>query len=457
MSVFRGGVLVCLALLSTSLNLVSTMHAQEKEVVDQRLQEFRLQAEKATKAARMAEERAKQADQLRAELEEALENSLGKSQEQYTKSIEGLVNQVRELQVELNQRAAKNQALRAELDALRATLATSEAKRSKALAEYTQLANIDDKKSPQFWIGIQCIPLNEDLHAFLDIDVDAGTVVNATLAESPAMKAGIEPYDVIVSANGKKIESVIELTNVIDQAQTNPVELEIIRKGKKLTLTVTPETRPDTNPAVDAWQRAQSSRWPQTYGMPSWEDWNERLEQARKNGVLTVDVVPSVVAQAFAFRIGNVPEDFTLEISKSGKEPAKIKVTRGDDSWEAQENELDKLPNDIRKLVTRALGPNRILAGQFMQPPGVEYRAVPRTEYRPVPNIEYRLTQPKKVEPTKQAPPAVEAKDDDQESVDASELEQRIDAMEKMLRTQSRGLEKQLDAIRKQIQESSKQ
>jgi hypothetical protein len=51
-----------------------------------------------------------------------------------------------------------------------------------------------------------------------------------------------------------------------------------------------------------------------------------------------------------------LPENMTVRIERNGKKPASIFVKRGDDKWEITEEQMDKLPQDVRPLVQRALG-----------------------------------------------------------------------------------------------------
>ena len=63
---------------------------------------------------------------------------------------------------------------------------------------------------------------------------DAGTV-------SPAKAAGIRPGDVLISANGKKLKSNGELTEIINEAGGGAVEMQLKRGDESFTATVTPE------------------------------------------------------------------------------------------------------------------------------------------------------------------------------------------------------------------------
>ena len=53
----------------------------------------------------------------------------------------------------------------------------------------------------------------------------------------------------------------------------------------------------------------------------------------------------------------HVPPDMTITMTRHGDHPARIGVQRGAERWEVGEEELDKLPADVRPYVDRLLGP----------------------------------------------------------------------------------------------------
>ncbi len=57
---------------------------------------------------------------------------------------------------------------------------------------------------------------------------------------SPAIKAGLQPGDLIVSADGHAISSATQLADVISKSVDKPVSLEISRNGHLISKTVTP-------------------------------------------------------------------------------------------------------------------------------------------------------------------------------------------------------------------------
>lgn len=57
----------------------------------------------------------------------------------------------------------------------------------------------------------------------------------------PASRVGIQPGDSITALNGRAIHSIQELSNLVQEAKTTPVNVVVLRDGKELSFTMTPE------------------------------------------------------------------------------------------------------------------------------------------------------------------------------------------------------------------------
>ncbi|NLM05467.1 MAG: trypsin-like serine protease [Tissierellia bacterium] len=74
----------------------------------------------------------------------------------------------------------------------------------------------------------------------IKFNIDEGLIVMEVLDDSPADKAGIKQHDVIVSLDGKKINSIEELRKVISAFKLNETkDLVVIRGGEKINLQIT--------------------------------------------------------------------------------------------------------------------------------------------------------------------------------------------------------------------------
>jgi serine protease Do/serine protease DegQ len=91
------------------------------------------------------------------------------------------------------------------------------------------------------FLGVLADPLTPDVAEQVGLPRDTkGVIVTKTGPDSPAERAGIKRRDVILSMNGKPVESHDELRLMISQMSPGTkVALEISRDGKPVSLDVT--------------------------------------------------------------------------------------------------------------------------------------------------------------------------------------------------------------------------
>lgn len=98
---------------------------------------------------------------------------------------------------------------------------------------------IDTGKVVRGYLGVSIQALTPDLAKSFDLEHTTGVVVAEVNSDSPAEKAGLQSGDVIVELNDTSVDGVGTLRNQI--ALLSPgtqVELGIIRRGEKRTITV---------------------------------------------------------------------------------------------------------------------------------------------------------------------------------------------------------------------------
>ena len=96
------------------------------------------------------------------------------------------------------------------------------------------------------WLGVVMRPLNQRLAAQLGLPDSNGALVAATMAASPANRAGLASGDVIVSFNGQPIRDGNDLRiRVAGTEIGSPVTLGLLREGKPLEASVTMEEEPE--------------------------------------------------------------------------------------------------------------------------------------------------------------------------------------------------------------------
>jgi serine protease Do len=153
------------------------------------------------------------------------------------------------------------------------------------------------------WIGVQIQPVTREIADSLGLKKATGALVAEPQKDSPAVKAGIEAGDVIVSVDGRPVNDARELARLIgSMAPGTTVKLGIVRKGSERTISLTLGELPDVREA-----RAERVR-PDREGRPS-EGPRLGLSLApagNEPGVVVAEVEPFSPAADFGFRAGDV-------------------------------------------------------------------------------------------------------------------------------------------------------
>jgi len=128
------------------------------------------------------------------------------------------------------------------------------------------------------YIGVYMESLNKELLEFFGVKEESGLLVNRLTKDGPAEKAGVKVGDVVVRADGKKLDSVNGLSELIqDKKKGDRVKLEIIRDKKPLTLEV--EVAEEEGPSVSYFYLTEPFRG---YWGDVSRKLQEELERSRK-------------------------------------------------------------------------------------------------------------------------------------------------------------------------------
>ena len=211
-----------------------------------------------------------------------------------------------------------------------------------------------------YWLGTVCFPVQPALRIQLHLSEKEGLLVESVMPDSPAAKAGIVQYDILVRAGDKPLGDVPDLIKAVETAKEGKLKLELIRGGKPQTIEATPAKRPEGafNPVP-----------PDAADWGTVQKWLESMKQgAPGNGPQTFQFRTfgpgAIVSKAVPVPV-QLPPNTSVSISKSNDQPTKIVVTRGNDKWEVTEKELDKLPADLRPAVEQMLGQSQLGRGAF--------------------------------------------------------------------------------------------
>jgi serine protease Do len=114
-------------------------------------------------------------------------------------------------------------------------------------------ALVADGRVARGYLGVALREVGPDVQRSLDLPVQAGALVEDVTAGSPAERAGVRPYDVIVSLEGRAIAREDDLIRHV--AATTPgttVTLEIVRDGRAQPISAKLAERPPRQTPRDA-------------------------------------------------------------------------------------------------------------------------------------------------------------------------------------------------------------
>jgi serine protease Do len=215
------------------------------------------------------------------------------------------------------------------------------------------------------WIGVQIQPVTPEIADSLGLKNKAGALVAEPQKDSPAMKAGIESGDVIVSVDGQQLKDARELSRRIgSMAPNTTVKLGVIRKGADKTISLTLGELPNVREArAETPSDVRPDRDQDRDLRPNRNDRRERRGDADRDmqttdgprlglslapggsepGVVIAEIDPSGPAADFGFR----PGDVILDVSgKTVATPADVRKALGEARAEGKHSVLMRVKSE---------------------------------------------------------------------------------------------------------------
>ncbi len=172
----------------------------------------------------------------------------------------------------------------------------------------------------QGFVGVTPDELNPRAATHLGIKKDSGVIITQVLPGSPAEKAGIEVYDVILEFNGKKINTVPEFMNAVaGSAIGQNVKVKVWRENKEKSLEITIAERPEPKKAITkkAKSNSKGQETPYDLGFKMTAIDSTILKEWQLSQELTgLPVVTEVVSGSPAAYAGLRPGDVIFDINR---------------------------------------------------------------------------------------------------------------------------------------------
>jgi hypothetical protein len=201
-------------------------------------------------------------------------------------------------------------------------------------------AQEEEAASSEYWLGVQVAALPE--LAKRQLALKHGLAVEDVTADSPAAKAEIKRYDILLKAGDTPLTVAADLVKTVEAAKGKEIEITIKRDGESRTIRVTADKRPKSETTIDIVRKKIEASRPELAGeIKQLEEALEKLKsKAGKDGFGIFYAKPAIVAPPkFDFKFDNklhadwmleLPKDLSVQINKQGNDATKIHVKRGD-------------------------------------------------------------------------------------------------------------------------------
>jgi len=235
---------------------------------------------------------------------------------------------------------------------------------------------------PKYWIGLAggTIPAEHVLRAHIDLPENQGLLVASLVPDSPAAKSGLKQHDILLRANDIDLHEMHDLIDLVlaEGAKKGQIALEVLRKGERETVYLTPEERP-----ADAArpQLGDDGGFGEGFGIVGQDGLpKEMLQQFQGRMPFEFrNFGPGVIVGGGGQGVGNIPNGVSVNIAKEAGKPTHVTVTRGDETWEVVGDDpesLKQLPEDLQPFVEQMLqgaSPMDLHMGRMGQHPMPEF------------------------------------------------------------------------------------
>jgi hypothetical protein len=223
-------------------------------------------------------------------------------------------------------------------------------------AAQAQEAQVQETPPSEYYIGIALGELPELVKTQLKLE--HGLVVEDVLPDSPAAKAEFKRQDILIRAGDAKLAAPADILKAVDEAKDKEMRIVIVRDGQEMAVQVRPTKRPKPESADEG----QGATAEGQYRLPA--SAIQRIEEALRElkgadgAAKSLELYfprPGIVAQRVEAKTVELPKNMKISITREGDGPAKIHVEREGKSWDATDDKLGELPEDVRGQVERML------------------------------------------------------------------------------------------------------
>jgi hypothetical protein len=212
----------------------------------------------------------------------------------------------------------------------------------------------------EYWLGVMVSRATPAMQAQLKLPKDQGLLVESVQPESPAAKAGIRPFDLLLKANDTPLNDLHDLMKLINKVKEGKLTLELLRSGKHETVAATLAKRPADE--LDKGLSPEARAWIDKLGPKMSEGQPLRFHVFRPGQIVPPGGPVTAAAGLASANVevtvhtkASLTDGSQIEITRKDDSPAKVVVTRDKQRWEGTSDDVSKIPEGVRAEVERLL------------------------------------------------------------------------------------------------------
>ena len=184
------------------------------------------------------------------------------------------------------------------------------------------LPQLEKGKVTRGWLGVSIQEVTDDIAKSFKLKDAKGALVAEVMEDTPAQRGGLERGDIIISFDGKEVETPNDLQRIV--ASTSPdkgVKVKVIRDGKIKTLTVKVGTMPEETTETEKAITTDLGLTVQTLTPDLAEQFNWSRDE---KGVLITGVDPSGAGAEVGLRRGDLIKEIDRQNVESTEDYSRI-------------------------------------------------------------------------------------------------------------------------------------
>ena len=169
----------------------------------------------------------------------------------------------------------------------------------------------EESKQDKYWVGVRLKAPSPEVLAQLNFETTNAALIDKVVEDSPAEKAGLKQYDLLLLVDGMPLEELSFVNKITEQ----PIEFEVARAGKKISLELQPTLHPiSSGKVIDGLGLAVEEISLDSVDKKLWRYLSSQKNWRGTKSLLQVEQISPLLAKRFGIKNG----DYLVTLGKWG-------------------------------------------------------------------------------------------------------------------------------------------